>query len=393
MAPPVQNLKSLEEIVQSAAALVSQLQAVLVDIHKSPSIPNATSEQSPALSPQANALTAARDSATLIRAHATKISLLIINEPFTPSALVTVVRDLISGPVPGLAASVQSCDPSSYTAVVRRELAWRSKTVLSELGQLLAQIPKDGKIVASDKQKGFAADGKGSISTTGVLWSACDDVIGLANMGVAGFFVKKVEEWRDTLKDVMEELKEWGDEEPDDDEDDEDDDDDDEQDAHSDDGDESLPNRASNGHQSAQDMLDSFMDSQRTIPRSDPDHIRPRLESSLKRVRLVTLLFQAIVKRRIKKLPALPPGGDDAASATVPERLDEAAKVLTKLPDQFGDLACAFYELDADEIDKAADQCFLDAFAASELLSKTWDGSSDEFTEWTKKFQAEIRKE
>ena len=67
--------------------------------------------------------------------------------------------------------------------------------------------------------------------------------------------------------------------------------------------------------------------------------------------------------------------------------------MLRKLPDHFGDLACAFYELRPDEIDKAMDQCFFDAFAASEMLSQAWDGGRDEFSDWTAKFQTEIRKD
>jgi hypothetical protein len=380
MAPtPAQNLKTLEDLVKSAVALVGQLQLVLDEIHKNPTVPAAVTEEQAAA--PLNALALARDSASLIKAHATKISLLIINEPFTATAVTSILKELVSQPLPGLAAAVQLCDPTLYTAFVRRELAWRAKTVLSELAQLLNQIPRDGKIIAQDKQRGFAAAGKGSISTTGMLWSACDDVVNFGNMGVAGFFVKKVEEWRDTLKDVMEELKEWGDEEPDDDDDDDDEDDSDGE--HSGDDEE-------NGKASAQDMLDDLMNGQAAIPRADPDGIRPRLEASLKRVRLVTLLFQAITKRRLKKIPSLPPA--DAAS-TVPERLDEVAGALHKLTDQFGDLACAFYELDPDEIDAAMDTCFVAAATAGDMLSKTWDGGADEFTQWMEKFKAEVKRD
>ncbi len=35
-------------------------------------------------------------------------------------------------------------------------------------------------------------------------------MIALTKLGVAGYLVKKVEQFRDTLKDVLEELKEWG---------------------------------------------------------------------------------------------------------------------------------------------------------------------------------------
>ncbi|KID78271.1 uncharacterized protein G6M90_00g040780 [Metarhizium brunneum] len=373
------NIKALESLVQTASALLTQLQAVLSEIHKAPDSASASSSSpSPEPDPKINTLSLAHDSASLIRAHGTKISLLIINEPFTPSAVSTVVRELVAGPIPGLVSAAEACAPKQYTAVVRRELAWRAQRVLSELQQLLHKIPNDGKILSESKREGFAKGEKGSLPATGLLWSACDNVIDLAKMGVGGFFIQKVDQWRDILNDVMEEMKEWGDEEPDSD-----------SDSDSDPDVNNLADQLGSQSLSAQAMLDSLMNSHQTIPSSDPDRIRPRLETSLKRLRLVTLLYQALTKRRLKKLPALPPQTPDS---NVPSRLDEMAKVLAKLPDSFGDLACAFYELQPSEIDKTMDQCFLDAFAASELFAKDWQDGRDAFSEWTDKFQAEIKK-
>ncbi|TWU76097.1 hypothetical protein ED733_007725 [Metarhizium rileyi] len=371
--------KALDSLVRTASTLLTKLQAVLSEIQKAPeSAPSTSSSSSPEPDPTINALSLAHDSASLIRAHGTKISLLIINEPFTPSAVSTVVRELVAGPIPGLVSSAQACAPKRYTALVRRELAWRANRVLSELHQLLQKIPDDGKILPESKRDGFAKGDKGSLPVTGLLWSACDSVIGLSTMGIGGFLIQKVDQWREILHDVMEELKEWGDEEPDSDSDqdscDEANDPSDQLAAHS---------------LSTQAMLDSLMNSHQAIPASDPDRIRPRLETSLKRLRLVTLLYQALIKRRLQKLPALPPA---AADSSVPARLDEMATVLAKLPDTFGDLACVFYELQPSEIDKTMDQCFLDAFAASELFTRDWADKRDEFSEWTDKFQAEMKK-
>lgn len=382
-APDAAALQSLETLVQTAGTLLKQLQDVLGEIRKNPEAASSPATSSASSAPL-DALALACDSATLIRAHATKVSLLIINEPFTPSAVSSVVRELVAGPIAGLAASAQACDANVYTAVFRRELAWRCQRVLSELADLLQKIPKDGKILAKDRE-GFGASGKGSIASTGVLWAACDNVSTLANGGVGGFFVHKMNEWKDTLNDILEEMKEWGDEEPDEEDEDEDDDNDDDGDDIGD-----LADQVGSTHISTQNMLDDLMSSHRTIPASDPDRIRPRLESSLRRLRLVILLYQAITKRRMKKLP--PFAAKNETGNKVPQRLDELAALLQKLPDSFGDLACAFYELRPREIDDAMDQCFLDAFAVSELLSEGWDGARDEFTEWTEKFQKEIKK-
>ena len=368
MAPDAEAIKALNTLVDTASTLLKQLQSALVDIQRNPTAPSPPEHSS------IDVLALARDSSSLVRAHSTKLSLLLINEPFTPSAVSTVIRELIKGPIPGLASAAQVCDINRYTAVLRRELAYRAQRVLAELEVLLQKVPKDGKVLAG----GNRDSGKGSLTTTGVLWSACDDVTKLANMGVGGFFVKKVEEWRDTLKDVMEELKEWGEEEPDDEDDDDDEDDVDD-----------LADQLGDSHISTQDMLDDLMNSQPTIPRSDPDGIRPRLDSTLKRLRLVALLYQAITKRRLKKLPPIPP---TEPTSKLPQQLDELAKTLQELPNQFGDLAGTFYDLRPDEIDEGMEICFGEAFTVSEVLSKSWDGSKDEFTEWAEKFQVEIKK-
>ncbi|KAL7898300.1 hypothetical protein HDV63DRAFT_374665 [Trichoderma sp. SZMC 28014] len=379
-APDATALKSLETLIQTAGTLLKQLQEVLGEIRNNPDAPSAPATSSVSTTPL-DALDLARDSATLIRAHATKVSLLIINEPFTPSAVSSVVRELVKGPIPGLAASVQACDPSVYTLAFRRELASRCHRVMSGLAELLVKIPKDGKVLAKE-QEGFGAGGKGSIASTGLLWSACDSLVTLANGSVSGFFVQKMNEWKDTLNDIMEEIKEWGDEEADEDDEDDDDDDDDVDD---------LADAVESTHISTQNMLDDLMSSHQSIPASDPDGIRPRLESSLRRLRLVIILYTAITKRRMKKLPSFSQA-EAASNSTTTQRLNELAPLLQKLPDSFGDLAGVFYELRPKEIDDTMDQCFLDSFAVSELLSVSWDGSRDEFTEWTEKFQKEIKR-
>ncbi|GAB0136779.1 hypothetical protein EsDP_00005070 [Epichloe bromicola] len=376
-------LKALDSLVQTASALLKRLQSVLAEIQESPASNNSSPDAT------INALALAHDSASLVRAHGTKISLLIINEPFTPSAVSTVLRELIAGPIPGLLSSAQACTPRQYTEVVCRELARKARRVLSELHELVQKIPRDGKVLSGSRRGGFAAGEKGSLPATGLLWSACDEVIALSRLGVGGIVAEKIQQWRDVLGDIMDELKEWGAEEPDEDEEDED-----EEDGvnhlSDPDPDPDLQLNTASSLSTAQAMLDQIMDSQHTIPRSDPDRIRPRLETCLQRLRLTILLYQALTKRRLKKLPPLPQ--EPGSGSDIPPRLDEMANALGALPDMFGDLACAFYELQPEEIDKVMDQCFLDAFAASDLFVRDWDGETDAFSDWVVKFQAEVNK-
>ncbi|KAL1840251.1 hypothetical protein VTJ49DRAFT_3046 [Mycothermus thermophilus] len=392
MASSNEALETLSSVVGNAVALVGQLDTVVASIAAEKRAPAESAVEARSGAQQLgtlDALAVAHDSAALIKAHATKISLLIINEPFTPSAVTKVVRELVSAAVPSLAAAVEACSPERYTRSIQLDLAYRAGRALRELKELLLRIPKDGKVLSGADKNSSAgsAGGRGSIATTGVLWSACDDVMVFGRRGFAGNLAHKIEQLRDTLKDIMEELKEWGEESEENESDDDDDDDDGDNDGVAQ-VTSQLASSSISPAQDAQAILDDFMSSQRYIPRDDPDRIRDRLDSCLKRLRLTTLLYQATAKRRLKPLPHLPP----TSPSDVPARLDEVIPIFKRLPEKFGSLAMAFYDLDPAEINRLMDECFFDAFAAAELLAKPWEGQKDEFTDWVLRFQVEIKK-
>lgn len=376
------TLQGLQTLVQTSVALTKQFEEVLNQVARGqsktapPPTSNDDEDDDTPHSQNIDALSLAHDSASLIRAHSTKLSLLIINKPFTPSAVVKVLQELVAGPIPGIASAVQVCAADRYTSVVRDDLAWRCHRILKELRGLIEVIPLNGDILPPEKRDGVRGD-KGSLTVTGVIWAACDDVIQLKNLGVANLLVKKVQQYRDTLQDVLDELKEWKEEGEQRDGDEQDDEDEVEY----------VTNQLDTTHLSAQDMVDDLMNT-RHIPRDDSDKIGERLEACLKRLRLTTLLYAAIVKRRLKVLPPLPL----SPSSSVPKRLDEVLAILKRLTDRFNEVACAFYDLEPDAIDQSMDACFFDAFAASEMLATPWDGGKDEFTDWVQKFQVSIKK-
>ncbi|ORY61482.1 uncharacterized protein BCR38DRAFT_348396 [Pseudomassariella vexata] len=367
------SLEQLKSITQNTKSLLSQLEAVLHAIAVDKTV--ATTPPPPSSNPpqSVDALALAHDSASLIKAHTTRVSLLIINEPFTPSAIIKVLNELVAGPIPGIASAVQACEAEKYTSVARQDLAWRCYRVLKELRCLVDAIPLDGKVLSVVKKNGANGD-VGSITATGVIWAACDDVILLKSLGIGGLLVKKVEQYRDTLKDVLEELKEWKEEGEN-------------EEADENDQVEYVTNHLETTHISTQDMLDDFMSTQH-IPRDDPEKIRERLDSCMKRLRLTTLLCSAIIKRRLKTLPPVPTN----TPASVTKRLDEVFPVLKRMVEGFNEVACAFYEMEPDAIDRTMDACFFDAFAASEMMMSPWEGQKDEFAEWAEKFQVGIKK-
>ncbi|KAB8302288.1 hypothetical protein EYC80_005726 [Monilinia laxa] len=373
------DLAILKSTVETTKNLIQQLQAFA----KAPedSKEGSSSEEKPKHA-DINAIDLAHDSASLIKAHSTKLSLLIINKPFTASAITKILREIVAGPLPGLASAVEICNAAKYTKAMSEELQWRVKKVLTELSTLVSAIPLDGKILSDDKKNGTGkSNGKGSLASTGIVWDACDSVMGLKPLGVAGLAVKRAEEYRDLVKDALEELQAWAEEESDDEDDEENSGDEDDE------------------KKDPQDIVDDLFGSQPHIPKDDPEKIREKLESSTKRLRLIILMYQAVVKRRFKTLPYLPhpelPAQLKEKSSEDPgivECLDEVLVRMKKITDLTDDLASAFYELDSATIDKLMDETWFTGFATIELLIKNWEGEKDDFTTWAYKFQLAMKK-
>lgn len=353
------DVEALKFTVSTAIALIAQLQS------GTPEGKNAKDSQSASQS-DINAVNLAHDSASLVRAHSTKLSLLIINEPFTPSAITKVLQELLASPLPGLASAMELCAPEKYTKAMSEELHWRGKKVLSEIDSLVKKIPLDGKILSGDQKNGGGLSGKGSLATTGAVWEACDSVMELKSVGLGGLFVKRAEQYRDLIKDAMEELQEWGEE--------------------SDEGDDEEDDSEEDTDQNpAQAAVDDIFGSQAHIPADDPDKIRPRLETSLRRLKLMTILYQAIVKRRFKTLPKLieiqagAKGTDKSLSVSQLDKALESMKDISSLTDE---LVSSFYELDSKAIDSHTEECVLAGVSLAQLLSNNWEGKQDEFSSW-----------
>jgi hypothetical protein len=231
--------------------------------------------------------------------------------------------------------------------------------LFSALAKLVSAVPLDGRVLEREERDG----GRGSLVGTGAVWDACEEVMALRGLGIGGVCVRKVEGWRELVRDALEELRAWGEEEDEEDED-----------GDSGDGDDKE------GVGDTQDVLDSMFSSERHIPLSDPQRVRPRLETTLKRLRLLVLLYSAIVKRRLKTLPPMLNGSIITSIDTL---LDE----LKKIPDAADELASAFYDLNPQDIDARMRECFEAGNRATDGIEKDWEGREDEFTSWVSGFE------
>lgn len=253
--------------------------------------------------------------------------------------------------------------------IMRAEVKTQVKSLLGSWGDVLGLVVK----IAEKKQKASGkkdaevteADKQEVLSATGVVWEACDALLKLCTDGVVGLVVKKAQEFRAVLLDAIEELKEWG----------EDVADDDDEAAGSDDEDEIF---------GAENKLGK-----------DDKELKELLDNSVKKLKMVGMLYQALIKRRLKTYPAsstLEPTAAATNGATLSpcKKLDELMRLLKAIPENVDDIAGAFYDLDEDEAKQELGKCCGEAKSAVELMRKGWAGEDDEFTAWSGKWVAAL---
>ena len=122
----------------------------------------------------------------------------------------------------------------------------------------------------------------------------------------------------------------------------------------------------------------------------DDKELKQLLDTSVKKLKMVGMLYQALVKRRLKTYPASsilePTAAPDGTTSTPCKRLDELMNTLKTIPETVDDVAGAFYDLDEDEAKQTLDKCCGEAKSAIELVKQSWNGEDDEFTIWSGKW-------
>lgn len=374
MAPSPQVQKdtlSLLELAASTQTLVANFLEVLSTANSSAAASLPPSPPDPLL--------VLRDAAALLKAHTTKLSLLVLNKPFTPSAIAGILREINATCLPAMMSAVELCRPDAWTHVMNAEVRARARRLFKELEEMAKEVRAVAEREVGAAQQNGAAKGRqatasgsarDSLASTGVVWEACDALGELQRMGIVGLVVLKAEQYRDTLRDAIGELKEW--EEEVDDEGDEEDGRDDsvgsDGDADSVEGIFSAANKLSKGH----------------------GELRKQLEESLKKLRLTGTLYQALIKRRLKTFPRKSPTIAGDTEAPTPSRhlqtLDELMSVLKAIPETTDDLASAFYELDGKTAEDLLQRFQRDALSAVDIVKRNWEGNDDEFTTWSGKW-------
>lgn len=246
-------------------------------------------------------------------------------------------------------------------SIMRAELRMQVGRLLGTWNDVLALILRMAESKQGGKDGGPTETEKQAVlSATGVVWEACDALLKLCADGVVGLVVKKAAELRAVLLDAIEELKEWG----------EDVDNDDDK------------------AEGSDDDEDDIFGAENKLGKDDTE-LKALLDISVKKLKMVGMLYQALAKRRLKTYSAsaaTTKDNDTAAPPSPAKRLDDLMSLLKTIPETVDDLASAFYDLDQDEAAKTLDKCCGQAKSAIELVKQSWVGSDDEFTAWSGKW-------
>lgn len=358
-------LEEVSDLIATATSALKLIQSFTTTLQ---------SESSTELSNIHNApdpLDVAHDAAKLLKAHTTKLSLLVINDPFTPSAIRKVLTELTNGCLPALMSAVEICQPPVHGKILHDEMTYRVRGVLREYEGMMQELLSKAHSV----QGGGAhdtTDCKGqrdSLASTGVVWEACDSLMELRELGMVGVVVKKAEGYRAILQDAVEELKEWGEGE-----------------------DEGFSEPEFEGDDDPDSIVNMLDSAKLPIGRDD---LKKTLQAALKKLKLANTLFQAIIKRRLKTATIVAREQHTIASLPSSEVTDRVNRLMDKLkmiPDAVDELASALYELDDDEAQQITETIHQHCKDAIEIVRSSWDDEDDEFTSWSRQWMTVFEK-
>ncbi|KAI4115408.1 MAG: hypothetical protein LQ345_003974, partial [Seirophora villosa] len=201
MPPPTSSPSPLSTPVATLTTLLQTLQSAL------PHSPPPPSNSHPP-----NALSLLHDSSSLLHAQTTKLSLLLLNRPFTPTAIASILTSISNGCVPGLLSVWELCDARLYSRVLRDEIRvlLRDTTAgVLALVRFIPQLEAQGGRRRREEEVEEERQREEILQATGQVWRVCNRMIAVAGMGIAGVAAEKVDAWHALVKDAVEEIEGW----------------------------------------------------------------------------------------------------------------------------------------------------------------------------------------
>ena len=355
MAPSkeVDDLVVLQTTILNLKTLLHRFQTAL----RSPTPARLLIEDSP------NPLALLSDASQILKAQTTKLSLLILNSPFSPSAIVFIMNSLSNNCLPAMMSALELCPLEIYTKALHQYIKTSLSRIMMELLNLLASIPQDEHGIEK-------TGGRDTLASTGVLWAECDKMVALGSGGLTKFAVEKAEEYHGLLKDAICELEQW---DPDED---------------SDSDTDSLTSAEANT--SSARLVDTSLE--RSLQGFSLSPIAALRQRTLATLRIIRLLYPALIKRRILTFP-------NVSSTTTAENLPTSSHIRSlddlinhtrHFTEETDEVAGALYAGDEEEVDDRLRKMAENSKTCVQQVRISWSGNEDEFTAWAEKWMARL---
>ncbi|KKK25156.1 hypothetical protein AOCH_002792, partial [Aspergillus ochraceoroseus] len=206
--------------------------------------------------------------------------------------------------------------------------------------------------------------GKDTVTgAAGRVWDACDVLVDVAGKGVIGFVIRRVEQYRDLVRDAVEEIEEW--------------DPDEEGDEFFDEllGDEGEKNDADDEEEEEEEEEDDEDDDQ-----ASKEALHAQKKSTLRVLKPIAQIYPVIISNRLTKA---------SGSLGDVRKLEALMGDLQHIPEHVDEVAGALYEADlekAGQFLRKARDC-----ASNAINSVVWPGNGketgeqigDKFTTWS----------
>lgn len=355
------GLSALRASIGSTTALVKNFQLVLQNRTQ----PNLDMPDPP------NLLRLLSDAASVLKAQTTKLSLLILNKPFTPSAITSIINSLSNQCLPALISALELCTPAQWTSFLQQHLRGSLSHIMGQYLDLITTIPTDEHGIDT-------AAGRGVLATTGVLWESCDKLVEFASSGLVALAVQKADSYHALVKDAIAELEGWDPSELDNDSDDDSDD-------------KSLQEQLERTHIKADGHALSVSNPHPISSNPPPSSTTiSHLQSiTLSHLRLLRLLYPALRKRRLATFPPLTsttPIPFISPSTAQLQRLDSLMHHLRQFSEEADEIAGELYEGKEGEVRTRLTGLREMGMACAEGAKLDWGDKKDEFSEWADKW-------
>ncbi|PYH42372.1 uncharacterized protein BP01DRAFT_359462 [Aspergillus saccharolyticus JOP 1030-1] len=365
--------QKLDLTLTTTLTLLDQFQTAITSA--SASLPPASTSTSNSTTtettiPTKDALPLLSASALTLKSQITKLSLVTITAPFTATAATPILTALNDSVLPSLVTAALLITPTDHTQAFQTEAHALTRLALTELGVLLGAVQgiatsassnqPEAKSEKQSTRKGgaeLAQSRKEEVTLAAArAWEACDAVIDLAAKGVVGFVVRRVEQWRDLVRDAVGEIEEWDPEEE---------------------GDEFFDELLSDDEKQGADDDDDDDNKEEGGDDDDEEEtaaLHAQKKITLKMLKPIAQVYPAIVTHRLKKTPD-----------TVVEmaKLETLMKNLQMIPELVDEIAGALYEADPQKSGRFLTQAKERAVLALQLVTLPWQGTGqDKFTTW-----------